>query len=170
MSETIAVIQSIKSIQGLMTYLFGLGLLAIAALTVFWSGLRIWYRIGRSLSKRKIAVFAEAEFESLKNILTDSGLFKKKNILKIGKNEIARAKSCSLYLVHYEPYKNQLDQILNQKNDTDALIVYSPIEEGKIDNEMLSKINQQRNTTTVNFRGRLLNDVFVSMITTGYKN
>jgi hypothetical protein len=34
---------------------------------------------------------------------------------------------------------------------------------------VLARINEARNATIVNFRGRLLNDVLVSLLTTGYQ-
>lgn len=75
---------------------------AVAAILLFfaiaWKGLFVWYRIGKGLAKRKIAIFADTEFEALKNLLVDSGIINSKNLLKIGRNEIGRAESCTLYL------------------------------------------------------------------------
>jgi len=46
---------------------------------------------------------------------------------------------------------------------------HAPKIEGDIDKDMLYKINQERSSTVVNFRGRLLSDILISMITTSYK-
>ena len=61
-----------------------------------------------------------------------------------------------------------IDNILKIKDDSDALIIYAPQEEGLIDRSILEKINLERNSIVVNFRGRLLNDILTCMITTSY--
>ncbi len=169
MNEIVAFVQESNDLWGILTFTAG----AVAAIaTIFmiaWKGLFVWYRIGKGLAKRKIAIFAETEFDSLKDLLVDSGLIREKNIIKIGKRDMTKAENCSLYLVHYLPFKTEIDSILSQKKDKDALIVYTPLDEGRIEPDHLEKIGKQRNTTTVNFPGRLLNDVFVSMITTSFK-
>jgi len=169
MNEIVSVIQETNTLWGMLTFVGG----AVAGIaTIFliaWKGLFVWYRIGKGLAKRKIAIFADTEFDSLKDLLVDSGLIREKNIIKIGKRNMAKAENCSLYLVHYLPFKAEIDSILAQKKDKDALIVYAPRDEGNIEPDHMKKINKQRNTTTVNFQGRMLNDVFISMITTSFK-
>ena len=128
--------------------------------------LPVLYRLGVALSTKKIAVFADNKFDELKNILVDSQLFKSKNIIKIDSGSIKKAEYVSCYLVHYGAYKNSIDDIIDIKKDNYAMIIYAPQNEGKIDDDILTKLNSQRNTIIVNFRGRLLNDVLVSMITT----
>ncbi len=136
---------------------------------IFKGVIPVWYRLGRGLSRRKIAVFAEAQkYNELKSLLTDSGLFAEKNIIRIDQNSIKKAKGFTLLLVHYYPFKDNLEEIINFKNDEAALIIYAPQSEGKIDGEMVQKINGQRNSIIVNMRGRLLNDILTSMMTTGY--
>ena len=62
-----------------------------------------------------------------------------------------------------------LDDILQKKKDNTPLIIYAPQDKGKIAPEDLKKINQHRNVVVVNFRGRLINDILVSLMTTGFK-
>ena len=80
-----------------------------------------------------------------------------------------KAESATLKLVHWKPFKAQLDEILRIKSDSDAMIIYAPQKEGFIDDASLEKINSQRNAIIVNFRGRLLNDILTSMNTTSYE-
>ena len=47
------------------------------------------------------------------------------------------------------------------------LSLYAPQKEEFIKNNIMDKINQKRNAIVVNFRERLLNDILVTMITTG---
>lgn len=126
-------------------------------------------RLGYGLSKRKIAVFADSEFDDLKAMLVDSKLFRAKNIVRITKGAIDTAEDISLLLMHWNAYKDAVLDILAVKKDQDALIVYAPQNEGRIDDTARDIINKKRNTIIVNFRGRLLNDVLTSMITTGYQ-
>ena len=96
----------------------------------------------------------------------DSGIFKKENISQIGRNEVKKAEPCSLLLVHWKDYSSLLTEILAIKKDSLALIIYAPQEEGKLGDEDVKKLGLHRNTLIVNFRGRLLNDVLISLMTT----
>ena len=126
----------------------------------------VWYRLGIGLSKRKIAIFAKDEYESLDNMLTDSKIFTK--TIQIHKNDIKKAEKESVFLVHWNEYKDKIDDILVLKKDSTPLIIYAPQEEGRIDNSLMKKINSHRNSVVVNLRGRLLNDILTSLITTCY--
>jgi len=127
----------------------------------------VLWRLGRGLSNRKIAVFADTQFDDLNALLVDSDLFQKSNIVQITKASLKKAETCTVFLVHWEPFSGQIDEILNMKPDTTALIVYARPSE--IPPPLMEKINRHRNVTVVNFRGRLLNDILLSMITTGYQ-
>jgi len=129
----------------------------------------VWYRLGMGLSKRKIAVFAEKEFDDLNNMLVESGLFQKKNVIKIEKQSLKKAQGMPLFLVHWKGFESEIEKILGMKEVGTGLIVYAPQSEGFIDKPMMERINQERNSIVVNLRGRLLNDILISMITTGYK-
>lgn len=60
----------------------------------------VWYRLGMGLSKRKIAVFASTEFESLKSMLVDSKIFEGKNVIQINKNDLNKAeKDIRLFII-----------------------------------------------------------------------
>ncbi|MCX6064969.1 MAG: hypothetical protein NT121_04345 [Chloroflexi bacterium] len=143
---------------------------AIYAIYLFVRGIfPVWYRLGVGLSRRKIAIFAESEFDGLKSILLDSGLFLDENVVQIHRGSIKKAEGYTLFLMHWKSFEAETEEILRLKKDSTALIVYAPQSEGFIEPSALGKINQQRNAIVVNLRGRLLNDVLVSMITTGYK-
>ncbi len=131
--------------------------------------LPVWYRLGIGLSSRRIAIFASTEYESLKSMLVDSKIFDAKNIIQINQNELKKAETETLFLVHWKEFQDKMPEILNLKKDSTALIIYAPQNEGRIENPMvLNQINSHRNALIVNFRGRLLNDILTSMITTSY--
>ncbi|MDD9820280.1 MAG: hypothetical protein OXR07_05300 [Nitrospira sp.] len=142
-------------------------LTVIYAVCLFIKGiLPVLYRLGSSLSKRKVAIFATGgDFNNLRNVLTDSKLFEGKNILQIDKESIKKAQAESLMLMHWKSYQDKLDAILDIKQDTAALIVYAPVDDGPIDKGSMVKIGEHRNVIVVNFRGRLVNDVLVCMMT-----
>lgn len=151
----------------------GTVLMIIGFLYTAWLAIRgvfpVWYRLGIGLSKRRIAIFASTEYESLRSLLIDSKIFSGNNITQINKNDLRKSENETLYLVHWKDYQDKLDEILALKKDSTALIVYAPLNEGRIENQaMLDKINNHRNTLIVNFRGRLLNDILTSLITTSY--
>ncbi len=131
--------------------------------------LRVWWRLGLGLSRRKIAVFADQEFGELRSLLVESGLFQSKNVIQITKSALKRAEGYDMFLVHWKAFANEIDEILKMKHDSTALLVYAPQSEGFIDKPLMERISAERNAIVVNLRGRLLNDVLVSMITTGYK-
>ncbi|HEB63230.1 MAG TPA: hypothetical protein ENJ07_01980 [Gammaproteobacteria bacterium] len=169
--------QSIVDFFGNPLFVILSGIILLTNLFVFFGTVFFWfkglvpilYRLGLGLSKRKIAIFAEGEFDGLKDLLVDSNLFKEKNIIPVRKDALKKSKGINLMLVHYKPFEGYMKEIIDLKDDADALIVYAPRNEGNIDDEWLDKINSERNAIVVNFRGRLLNDILVSMVTTSYK-
>lgn len=156
------VLGGISTLITLLAVLYGIYLFARGIFPV-------WYRLGMGLSKRKIAVFAEKEFDDLRDMLFESGLFLKENVIKIEKQSIKKAKGMTLFLMHWKSFESEIEKILELKELGTALIVYAPQSEGFIDKPMMEKISQERNSIVVNLRGRLLNDILVSMITTGKK-
>lgn len=129
----------------------------------------VWYRLGIGLSKRRVAIFASSEYMSLKSMLVDSKIFKEENIIQINKNDMKKSENETLFLVHWKDYQDKINEILDLKKDNTALIIYAPPNEGRIeDSSILNKINLHRNSIIVNFRGRLLNDIVSSLITTSY--
>ncbi len=139
----------------------------VIAIYAFAKGIApVLWRLGIGLSRRKIAVFADSQFEDLEALLVDSGLFQKSNVIQITKSSLKKAEAYNLFLVHYKAFEDEMEKILAMKQDATALIVYSPQEDGFINPTYMAKINAHRNATVVNLRGRLLNDVLVSIITT----
>lgn len=123
-------------------------------------------RLGIGLARRKIAIFANTEFSSLQSLLIDSKLFNKKNITDIPSvKDIGKADKATVYLVSWADWQNNIDDILNKIKDETALIIYAPPSAIKD----MSKLDKNRHTVVSNFRGRLLNDIVISMITTSYE-
>ncbi len=150
----------------------------IVVVIVFFVGIYRWcagispalLRLGKGLAGRKIAVFADANnFNSIRSLLMDSKLFDEKNVVQITKNELSKAEKYTLFLAHWKSISVHLETILSKKKDGAALVIYAPQEEGFISKDDWTKINQHRNVVVANLRGRLLNDVVTSLITTSYE-
>ncbi len=157
-------------IVGIVQTLFWLLVIGFGIWGIVRGFLPVLIRLGKGLSRREIAIFAKGDrLRSLENLLLDSNLFKHKNITSISSvNDIGRAERITVFLVFWEDWENDIDRILEKKNDNTALIIYAPVDSGDIPEAQIRKINEQRNVTVTRFRGRLLNDIVVSMITTIY--
>ena len=128
----------------------------------------IIFRLGIALWQRRVAIFGNAEiFESLKNSLVDSNIFKKKNIIHISSDNIDKAKDETIFLVDWETFGDKIEQVFSaRKNHQTAIVIYA--KPASILQDKMSDIANRANTVVVNFRGRLLNDILTSLITTSY--
>lgn len=148
-------------IVGVVVVIFGVVAVARGIAPVLW-------RLGSGLTNRRIALFAKGEnLPSLRNLLLDSKLIRRKNIVEVtSPGDIGRASAATVYIVFWHDWSDDIDAILNQKPDSCALIVYSPYDLPKIPPAQMKKLDDKRHTAVTNFRGRLLNDIITSMITT----
>jgi hypothetical protein len=140
--------------------------------TYLWaSGIApVLLRLGNGLAKRKIAIFAKGDdLTSLRCLLADSKLFPSKNLLEVtGERDVEAAKDASLYLVFWPDWHANIEKILARKPPNCALLVYQPYDQGRIADEQMKRLDGERHTAVTNFRGRLLNDIVTSVITTRY--
>jgi len=125
-------------------------------------------RFGGALQTKKIAIYGskKARF-SLKETLLDSRLFKEKNIIAIDKSDFAKGKTCSIYLVDWKSCGERISEIYDlRKSHQIAVIIFA--QPGSIPQDIMSDIANRPNTVIVNFKGRLLNDILTSLVTTSY--
>lgn len=161
-------------IVGGISTLIAIGGLLLVLLFWFLGITPLLWRLGLGRWLRKIAIAANDEtFNSLRTDLVDSGVFRKGNISKISKNHLSKVKDNSLILVDYQSFtEKDIYQILNDKKSATGMVFYftefNPIEGKKIPDQMVQAIGRKENTTVVNFRGRLLNDIITTLITTSY--
>jgi hypothetical protein len=127
------------------------------------------FRLGMALSKRNIAIFGTSEkFESLKSTLVDSNLFKERSIIHIKRDNIEKAKQETLFLVDWETAGDNIERIFSaRKSSQTAILIYAKPK--SIPQDKMDAIVDMPNTVIVNARGRLLNDVLTSLITTSHK-
>lgn len=144
----------------------------VYAVYLWFTGIApVLYRLGNGLAKRRIAIFAKGDnLTTIKNLLLESKLFRAKNVCDIPQlRDIESSEGASVYLVYWPDWANDIDAILTRKPESCALVVYQPYDQGRIPDEQMKKLDGKRHTAVTNFRGRLLNDIVTSMITTGYE-
>lgn len=131
-------------------------------------------RLGYGRWFRKIAIVAKPDmYPVLKKDLTDSGIFREKNISSaITEASISDVRNHDLLLVHYQSFnEDQIKSIISNKKSNAGMIFYFPefSPENRISDHIRDEISNTSNTTLVNFRGRLLNDIITTLITTSYE-
>ncbi|MBU2634668.1 MAG: hypothetical protein KJ674_05525 [Nanoarchaeota archaeon] len=133
------------------------------------------WRLGLGRWIRKIAIVSNNEiYNNLKADMINSGVFRGCNIVLISKDHLAKVKDHNLILVYYQSFnRTQIKEILSSKKSKAGMIFYYPehiLRTGKkIPDDMIRLIGSKENTTIVNFRGRLLNDIITTLITTSYE-
>ena len=146
-----------------------------SALIIFYRlvciGLRISplvFRIGNALWRRKVAIIGNTEsFSTLKDCIVNTGIFKKNNVIHIPIGNIEKLKTYTLLLVDWESSGNNIDEIfLVRKNHNTAVVIFA--KPSCIPPEKMFEIANKSNTVVVNFKGRLLNDILSSIITTSF--
>lgn len=161
-------------IGGMSTLVAVSGLLLVFIFWVLGITPLLW-RLGLGRWLRKIAIAANDEvYSSLRSDLVGSGIFREDNISQISKGHISKVKDHSLILVHYQSFvESEILQMLNNKKSASGMVFYfpefSPDKGKKIPETMVQAIGNKENTSVVNFRGRLLNDIITTLITTSYE-
>lgn len=136
------------------------------------------YRLGIGLTKKKIAIFAQGdEANSLASLLENTKLFPKP---LFGKDENVKlicieedwgdAQNCNLFLIHRNIGDDQIVKLIGRfENNRRIFIVYAPPSLPRLSDEVTNAINRQKYASIANHRGRLLNDIVTSMITSGWE-
>lgn len=127
-------------------------------------------RFGLALRNRDIAVFANVErYASLSATITGSKIFKAQNVFPVQPENIDAAKSRSIFLVDWESFGEKIEEIFRaRRSDQVPIVIYA--KPGVIDRDVMNDVSNRANTVVVNARGRLLNDLVTSLVTTSYDN
>ncbi|WCN08275.1 hypothetical protein [Marinomonas mediterranea] len=126
----------------------------------------IIFRLGIAVSNRKILICAGDRFGDLERLLVESKLFRKKNISQMSLHELDNMDSTTLCIVHYKYAQDRFTDLMNNKKDSCAVIVFADGGHQEVQSAHTQLIDKKKHTSLVNFRGRLLSDVFMAMITT----
>lgn len=158
---------------GFLTTVFAIVLFVWAVISWFLGVYPLFLRLGFGRWSRKIAIAAENNmYSSLKADLVDTGVFREKNIYQVKRDSLAKIKEESLVLVHYQSFKeSDIKRILSSKKSNAGFIFYFPEfapPKVAISPEIMKAINNEPFTIIVNMRGRLINDIVTTLISTGY--
>ena len=162
------------NVVGSVTILVAIAMFFYTVLGWFFGVAPMIKRFGLVRWFRKIYILAEGDmYDDLKKDLEDSGVFRKRNIFKITKNHLLDVKDIDFALIHYQSFtKNTVKQILKDRKPKAGFVFYYPEfdpQNGKmIPRDMIKLINKHQFTTVVNFRGRLINDLVTTLLSTSY--
>jgi hypothetical protein len=161
-------LSDISSIVGTITFIF-----LVIGVIFNWRAICLGLftsllRLGKGLAFRKIAVFSEDQI--LEELLLESKLFKKDNLVYINSSNMAKANKETIYLVHWKYFSDKLDTLLNMLSDNSkTLIIYAPQKEGPVDFNTIDNHPFAQSIIVANLKGRLLNDIFTCLMTTEFK-
>lgn len=161
--EIVGAITIIVSISSFF-YMVACWILGIAPI-VRRLGLGRWYR--------RVFIAAEGDsYSSLKTDLTDSGVFRERNINQITSKSLNKIKTADLTLVHYQSFtEDQIKNMINNKRNGAGLIFYFPEYNPPtniVPAQVMKLMNSEPQTILVNMRGRLINDLLVTLLSTSY--
>jgi hypothetical protein len=130
------------------------------------------YRLGLGRWRRKITVLSNSDtFASLRDDLVSSGVFRAKNIDHVTNNSLAKVSECNLLLVDYGSFTDkQMKTIIKNKRSSAGMIVYFPdfSPTNRVPDDVMKLINDEPHSVLVNFRGRLINDILITLLSTSY--
>ena len=132
--------------------------------------LPVMIRLGMGLATRKIAILGKEEsVGTIMHLLKGSKLFNKTNVTSINSlNDIGEMEGKTLHIVVWEDWSvEDVFKIAEKKENASSLIIFA--KPGSIPNEILPKLDEFKHMIVSNFRGRLLNDILVSIMTTSYE-
>lgn len=127
-------------------------------------------RLGLGRWYRKVTIVSNAESgDRLKKDLIGSGVFREKNINRISEDNIADVEEADLILLDY--WSVQPDKALraiDNKRKHAGLVVYSSMKNDRLPQDVADRINEEPFTTLVQMRGRLINDLLITLMSTSY--
>lgn len=171
--SSIQFLRSLIDIIGILVTVFSIGLFIWAVISWCLGIFPLFLRLGFGRWRRKIAIVASDEkYSLLKSDLVDTGIFREKNIYQITKDSLAKIKDVTLGLIHYQSFSEvEIQTILANKKANAGFIFYFPEFTPPttiIPPDIMKTINDQQFTTIVNMRGRLINDIVTTLLSTSY--
>lgn len=157
-------------------------IITLISVILFISSVVAWFlgvaplfrRLGFGRWSRKLYIAADTtNYDSLKTDLTSSGVFRDKNIRLINKDNLSLVKNVDLLVVHYQSFnESEMELIIANKGHKAGLIVYFPEfnpPHNVVPANIMKLINNEPHSILVNMRGRLINDVLVTLLSTSYE-
>lgn len=159
-------------IVGTLTTLIAVIAFLVAAISWLLGISPLLYRLGFGRWSRKISVLAASDsFASIRNDLVSSGVFREKNIEQITNKSIAKVSDSNLLLVDYGSFTDkEMRTIISNKKSGAGMVVYFPdfSPTNHVPDDVMKLINNEPHSVLVNFRGRLINDILITLLSTSY--
>lgn len=138
----------------------------LGVVLVFQGFIPVLWKLGNSVVYKKIDIFANSDdYNSIKKMLLSSKIFKEKNINHISIDDFRETQNSSLVVLSWKTAGDKISEIMKHKKESATLIIYAPHDAGRLDDATMDLVNSSKNTILSNFRGRFVNDVFISLIT-----
>ena len=174
MDNLSTIIETVVAAFGYLDVAFRLfGLIALIAIFfgAFAGIIQALWRFGLALLGKKILVIAdESDYKDIREDLSDSELIKNKNIQRISNKHLDKITDALMLIVVYGYLENNdFESVVRRKNSRCGLIVYCPPEKGRIDDQQMTLLSKTSFTALCNFRGRMVNDVLLMMLSTSFK-
>lgn len=166
-------VKTFLEVVGLITTAVSI-LVVLATVTGWAFGIApLMYRLGLGRWSRKINIAAEGTaYSSLETDLIDSGVFRKSNIQSVSKTTLSKVKDANLILVDYASFtEDEIKTIISNKKSSAGMVVYFPdfSPTNRIPEDISKLINNEPHSVLANFRGRLINDILVTLLSTSYE-
>ena len=126
------------------------------------------WRFGMGVAWRKVFIVADGDSrDEIKNDLVRSGIFKEKNVKTKTKGEIGDLKGARLLILKYEYLeKEKVLEMVSQKAPDCGVLVYAKFR--AIPDDVLDELNLFQHVSVVNFRGRLVNEALLLLLSTSF--
>lgn len=126
------------------------------------------WRFAIALKAKKIYVVSNLDnSQTICDDLVNSGLIKEKNIIKKNSDQIGYLSKAKLLILDFDFLdEEKILKVVESKEPACGVIVYSKCK--KITDSTMDKLNESPQVSVVNFRGRLINEVILLLISTSF--
>lgn len=162
-----SLINIVVEITGWLIVFFAI-LAAIGTFIAFLRGvLKPLWRLGLGLARKKVVIVAsQTSADSLFSLVSDSRVFSDKNVIKVTSREDSEdIRKGDVVLYKYSDSQFSLKDVMEKKADSAAVVVYAKPREITEQSEW-DLLDEYRNVSVCNLKGRLLNDLLTLMMTT----
>ena len=168
-------VEQVRVVLGTIFEIAGnIGMAAAWLLTVGFVALAIMglikpaYRFGKAIAWKKVFIVSDSETRhDLRCDLERSGLIKHKNILEKSKGQTGELRGARLLIVDFNYLgADEVLRIVSAKCPDCGVLVYA--KPGSIKSDCTEKLNLYQHVSVVNFRGRLVNEVLLLLLSTSF--
>ena len=131
--------------------------------------IKIVFKFSKNIMQCRIAIYSNPD-RDLNSTIKSMNVFEEKNIRTIiPNNDINIGKDSNLLVINYEDFSDRILKIIDECRNSTKIPVIIFANPGAIQPiTLLNEITNRNNLTIVNYKGRLLNDIITSLITTEF--